>query len=158
MPPLLSSGIALLAAIATLVITAVSTYTLAASALGVFFLLVGLVRGSTEIYTLGTVLLVVAIILAGMLGMAPLFLLTAAFFALIAWDVGQNGFSIADEVGSGVSTLRIEMVHAVSSSVVFAAGSSVGYAVFLTMTGRQPVLALVALLVGVVALLLALQR
>lgn len=152
MPPVLSSGIALLAGLDVLVVTAVSVHTLAASVLGVVLLAVGLLHGSSSVFTLGTGALFGAIILAGLLGMAPVLLLAAAFLVVVAWDVGRNGFSIADEIGRGVSTLRIEIVHAVSSIVVLAVGSSVGYAVYLTVTGRQPVLALVALLVGVIAL------
>nr|WP_206537077.1 hypothetical protein [Haloferax mucosum] len=156
-PPLVSSSVALLSATVALVLTAVSTYTLAAGALGAVVALVGFTRGSRGTHALGTALLAGSIVLAGMLGVAPRFLLAAACFALVSWDVGRNGFSIVAEVGSEAPTLRIELLHAVSSTVVFALGSSVGYAVFLTATGTQSVLALLALLVGSVALSIALQ-
>ncbi|SEL98346.1 DUF7519 family protein [Haloferax larsenii] len=157
MPPLLSSSIALVAAIGTAIVTAVSVYTVTASTLGVLILGAGLVRGSVNVYSAGTVLLVGAILFAGAVGMAPSFLLAASFLLLLSWNVGQNGFSIAREVGSDASTRRIELVHAISSSVVLAAGCSVGYAVFLSVTGSESVVALGALLVGVLALLSTLQ-
>lgn len=157
MPPKLSSALVLLAALGVLVITAVSVYTLTSAVIGVVLLAVSLLRRSANVFTLGTGALFGAVVLAGLLGMAPLFLLTASFLVLIVWDVGQNGFSIANELGRGGTTLRIEIVHAISSIVVFTAGSSVGYAVYLMMTGGQPVLALFALLVGIIALLIALH-
>lgn len=158
MPPVLSSTIVVVAALGVLVITAISVYPLAASALGMILLVLGLLRGSSDVFMLGAGALFSAIVLAGLLGMAPVLLLAAAFLAIVAWDVGHNGFSIADELGRDASTLRIELVHAVSSIVVFAVGSIVGYTVYLIVTGRQPVLALIALLIGVVALLIALQE
>lgn len=157
MPPKLSSAIVLLAALGVLFITAVSVFTVTVSIIGVVLTAVSLVRWSTRLFPLGVGALFGAILLAGLFGMAPVFLLTASFLVVVAWDVGQNGFSIAAEMGPGVSTLRIEIIHAVSSIVVLAAGSSVGYAVYLVMTGGQPVLALFALLVGIFTLLIALQ-
>ncbi len=155
--PLLSSAVVLVAAGGVVLITAVSAYTLVAGALGIVLLVTGVARGSSRMFTLGTAMLFVGIVIAGMLGMAPVFILLAAFLAAIAWEVGQNGFSIAEEVGHEAPTLRIELVHVVCSIVVLVAGVSVGYAVFLAATGGQPVLALVALLVGAVVLLVALQ-
>lgn len=157
MPPVLSSAIVLLAALGVLVITAVSVYTLIASIIGVVLLAVSLVRKSPSIFSLGMGALFGSILLAGLVGMAPMFLITASVLAVVAWNVGRNGFSIATEIGHGVSTLRIEIIHAISSIVVLAVGSSVGYAVYLVMTGGQPVLALLALLIGIIALLTALQ-
>ncbi|RDI69970.1 hypothetical protein DWB78_17235 [Halopelagius longus] len=146
-----------MATLGVLFITAVSVYPLGASITGIVLTAVSLVRGSTRLFSLGVGALFGAVLLAGLLGTAPVFLLAASFLLVVAWSVGRNGFSIAAELGRGVSTFRIEIIRAVSCIVVFAAGSSVGYAVFLGMTGRQPVLALFALLVGVVALLVALQ-
>lgn len=154
--PLLSSVVALVAAGGALLITAVSVYTLVAGAIGTVLLIVSVVRGSSRLFTIGTAMLFSGIVIAGMQGVAPMFLLLAAFLVMIAWEVGQNGFSIAEEVGHEVPTFRIELVHVVSSIVVLAVGVSVGYAVFLAATGGQPVLALVALLVGAVTLLIAL--
>lgn len=154
--PLLSSVVALLAAVSTLLITAVSVYTLVAGVVGIVLLVIGVVRGSSRIFTIGTAMLFVGVVIAGMVGMAPVFLLVAALLVATVWEVGQNGFSIAEEVGKEVPTLRIELVHLTSSIVVLVAGVSIGYAVFLTATGGQPAIALVALLVGVIVLLIAL--
>lgn len=154
--PLLSSVVTLLVAIFTLLITSVSIYTLVAGAVGIGLLLISVIRGSSRIFTIGIAMLFGGIVIAGMIGMAPMFLLVAAFLVAIVWDVGQNGFTIAEEVGKGVPTLRIELIHLISSIVVLVAGVSIGYAVFLTVSGGQPAIALVALLVGVVVLLIAL--
>lgn len=154
--PLLSSIITLVAAVGVLLITAVSVYTLVAGAIGIVLLVIGVVRGSSRLFTIGTAMLFGGVIIAGMLGMAPVFLVLAAFLVMITWDVGQNGFSIAEEVGHGIPTLRIELVHVVSSLIVFVIGVSIGYAVFLTATGGQPAIALIALLVGGIVLLIAL--
>jgi hypothetical protein len=154
--PVLSSVVTLLAAVGVLLVTAVSAYTLVVDTIGIVLLVISVVRGSSRIFTIGIAMLFGGIVIAGMLGVAPVFLLLAAFLGAIVWEVGQNGFSITREVGHGVPTLRIELVHLVSSVVVLVAGVSIGYAVFLTAMGGQPAIALIALLVGVVALLIAL--
>ncbi|KZN23914.1 hypothetical protein A4G99_13875 [Haladaptatus sp. R4] len=157
-PPLFSTVVALLAAFGVLLVTAVSVYTLIASVSGVVFLVVGLVRGSSEILTVGSAVLFGAVVVAGLLGIAPLFLLIAAFLTVISWDVGQNGLTITDEVGREVSTLRIEGIHLVSHVVVLTVGATIGYVAFRSATGGYPVFALIALLVGVIALLITLQE
>lgn len=154
--PLLSSVVVLLAAVGVLLVTAVSVYTLVVDIIGVVLLFIGVVRGSTRAFTIGTAMLFGGIVIAGMMGVAPLYYLLAAFLVATVWNVGQNGFSIAREVGHGVPTRRIELIHLIGSVVVLVAGVSIGYAVFLTATGGQPAIALVALLVGVIALLTAL--
>jgi len=156
-PPVVSSVTVLFAALGVSVVTAVSVYTLSASVLGGILLVVSLLRGSRGVFTLGAGSLFAAVVLAGLLGVAPIYLLAAALLVVVAWNVGHNGFSLADEVGRGASTARVELVHAVSSVVVLAVGASTGYGVYLTVVGGQPVLALAALLVGAVALLVALQ-
>ncbi|WP_423743338.1 hypothetical protein V5735_09725 (plasmid) [Haladaptatus sp. SPP-AMP-3] len=157
-PPLSSSAVTLLSALGVLFLTAVSAYTLVAAVFGLLFLLVGLVRGSSGVFSLGIALLFVAVVVAGLLGMSPLFLLVAGFFTVLAWDVGHTGFGINEEMGRGVSTLRIELVRSASGLVVLSVGAVIGYAVFRTATGEQSLLALVALLVGALALLVALQE
>lgn len=153
---LLSSVVALVAAVGVLLITVVSVHTLVAGATGIVVLLIGVARGSSRLFTLGTAILFSGIVIAGMLGMAPVFLLLAAFLVMIVWEVGQNGFNIAEEVGQEAPTIRIELIHVVSSIVVLGIGMSVGYAVFLATTGGQSAIALIALLVGVIAVLIAL--
>ncbi|WP_455583668.1 DUF7519 family protein [Halogeometricum borinquense] len=148
---------ALSAGASAVFVTAVSPYVLALGILGLVLLAVGLFRASPKTFAVGTGLLFVGVVVAGILGMASVYLLLAAFLVVIAWTVGQNGFSIGAEVGTDAPTLRIELVHLVSSMAILVVGASVGFGVFLTATGGQPVLALVALLVGVVALLVGLR-
>lgn len=155
--PLPSSVVSLAAAVAASVVTAVSAYALAASVAGLVLLGVGVVRASSRAFTAGTGLLFAAVVVAGMLGMAPVYLLVAAFFVLSSWEAGQYGFGVAAEVGHDAPTRRIELVHLLGSTVVLVAGASVGFGAFLATTGGKPALALLALLVGTVAFLVALR-
>ncbi len=156
-PPLRSSGGALAAAIGAAVITAVSVPALAMGALGVLSLAGALTFGVESAYAPGIALLAGSVVLAGVLGLKPPFLLAAAFLVLLAWDVGKHGFGIAREVGREPSTFRIEAVHGLSSALVYAAGATLGYGIYAGVTGGRSVVALLALLVGSVALLFALR-
>lgn len=156
-PPLRSSGGALAAAIGAAVITAVSVPALAMGALGVLSLAGALTFGVESAYAPGIALLAGSVVLAGVLGLTPPFLLAAAFLVLLAWDVGKHGFGIAREVGREPSTFRIEAVHGLSSALVYAAGATLGYGIYAGVTGGRSVVALLALLVGSVALLFALR-
>ena len=155
--PLVSAGLSLGAGVGALVVVAVSLSTLACGFLGVCLLAAGLAQRSQLLFDVGAVALVSSLIFASFAGLPSSLILLAAFFTVAAWDIGRNAFSIASEIGTTVSTVRIELVHAISSIVVFAAGSSIGYAVFVGKFGQQSVLALAALLIGVFTLLIALQ-
>lgn len=156
-PPTLSIAAALIAAVGSALLTAVSVHSLAAGVVGVVSLAVGLRRGSPSAFTVGAVALFAGVLVAGVLGASPELLLLAAFLTVIAWETGRNGFGIAAEVGRDAPTLRVETLHLVSRIVVLTVGMSVGYAVFRGVTGGRSVLAVVALLVGAVALLVSVQ-
>lgn len=155
--PWVSAGISLASGIGALVVIAVSVPTLAGGVLGVCLLAVGLYRRSHLLVDGGGVALVGGLVFASFVGMTPSLVLLAAVLTVVAWDVSRNALGIAAEVGNSSSTTRIELVHAISSIVVFAAGSSISYAVFVGTLGQESVPALAALLIGVFALLIALR-
>ncbi|WP_229774112.1 DUF7519 family protein [Halocalculus aciditolerans] len=153
----MSAGISLAAAIVVPLVIAVSLPTLVGGVLGVCLLAAGLSRQSRLLVDSGGVVFVGGLVFASLAGVAPSLVLTAAVLTMVAWDVGRNALGIAAEVGDSPATTRIELVHAISSIVVFAAGSGIGYAVFVSTLGQGSVWALAALLVGVFALLIALR-
>lgn len=154
--PTPSGVLSLAAATAGVVVVAVSPYTLAAGVLGLALVAVGLGRRSGRAFSAGAACLFAAVVVTGALGMAPSFVLLAASLVAVSWSVGRNGLTIAAEVGADTPTLRVEAVHAVGTVALLAVGASVGFGVFLVATGGHSALALVALLVGVVALLVGL--
>lgn len=155
--PLLSGGVALLATVGAALVVAVTTYSILAGVVGTILVVLGLVRGSVRLLTAGAASLFVGVLVAGTLGLQPAFLLSGAFLAAMAWDAGRMALSIAEEVGRGVSTLRIEAIRLLSSTVILVAGGSLGYVVYRGVEGGSSALALVALLSGVTAILAALR-
>lgn len=135
--------------------------TLLPGILGLWVLVVALVPiragWSRRLVTLGTGLLFVGILMAGVLRVAssPI-LVVAAAATILAWDAADNAVSLGHQVGAnkGTATARAEVAHLGASSAVGvgAAGIVVGLA-WLGVDGL-PFAALIALLVA--GLLLAL--
>lgn len=146
---------AALAAVGSFLVTAVSAYAAVAGAVGVAAVVAGLSAGSRPVFSVGVAVLFGGVVAAGVVGLPPAFLLLAAFLTVVAWDAGRTGFGIAAEIGRETPTRRIEVVQLASSAVALVAGASVGYAVFRSTTSGGPVVALVALLVGVGFLLIS---
>lgn len=155
--PYLSTGAALLTAAGAALLVSVSIHAIVAGAVGVLVMTVGLVRWSPRLLTVGATSLFGSLLVAGVLGMAPEYLLGAAFLTAMAWDAGLLAVGLAEEVGRDVSTLRVEVVRLSSSAVVLAVGGASGYLVFRHVSGNHPMLALVALLFGAIMILAALQ-
>ncbi|WP_188879292.1 DUF7519 family protein [Halarchaeum nitratireducens] len=152
----MSAGVSLITGLGALVVIAVSIPTLVGGVLGVCLLAAGFFRQSRLLVDGGGAAFVGGLMFAGLAGMAPSLVLIAAVLTVIAWDVGRTALGIAAEVSDPSATIRIELVHAVSSIVVFTAGATIGYAVFVRTLGQGSVWALAALLAGAFALLIAL--
>lgn len=171
-PPRLSGIVALLAGVSSLLGSAVGGYgagvsgtaqtaLFAAGALGLVALAAGAFRGVRRYVTLGGVGLFAAVLVAGVgaRGLAPSPPLLLGFVgAAVAWDVGEHGVVVGEQLGRETDTARLVVVHAAASLVVGAFAAGLGYGVFAAATGGQPVSALVLLLVGLLALVAAVRR
>jgi hypothetical protein len=128
------------------------------AAIGLAVLGVGLVRASRAVVTAGAGLLFVGVLLSGASGAGAEPLLIGTIGAIVAWDVGENGIGIGQQLGRAADTRRAELVHAASSLVVGAVTAGLGYGVYRGAASGQPLTALVFLLVGAVVLVSALGR
>jgi hypothetical protein len=135
-----------------------------ASAAGLPFAAVGLVGTAVGLFgasrawlARGGTLAVAGVLVAGARGAAPEPLLVGLLGAVLAWDVGEHGLGLGEQLGREADTARVEVVHAAASLAVGAGATVVGYGTFLAASGGQPVAALVFLLVGVVGLAAALR-
>lgn len=157
-PSLLSLSVSLLAATASLAAGATTASAgLPVAALGVVVLAVGLFRGSRRLVTAGGVFLFAALLLAGAAGASPAALVLGVLFAVLAWDVGEHGIVVGEQLGREADTTRVELAHAAVTLAVGATATAVGYGLYRAAAGGQPVTALVFLLLGLVALVAALR-
>lgn len=117
----------------------------------------GVARGSRRVVTVGALVSLVGIFLAGAFGVPP----TASLFALagtvLAWDIGQHGIGVGQQLGRAADTRRLELVHAGTSTLVVAGTAGIGYLVFTVGVSGQSRGALALLLVAGAALTLALS-
>lgn len=130
---------------------------LAVGLLGTAILAVALARGSHRTVSVAGAALAVAVLLAGAGADSPEPVLAAAVAAVMAWDLGTNAVTVGEQLGRETRTARLEAFHAAASLGVGALVVGVGYGVYLTATGGQPVAALLFLLAGTVALVGALR-
>lgn len=129
----------------------------AAAATGVVFVAAGGATGYRRALSVGTAILFVGVLLAGVSGASPAASLAGMGATVFAWDVADHGLDLGARMGRGADTLRNELVHAGGSLAVAAVGGGVGLGISLAVVGGQPVTAIAFLLVGVVLLAAALS-
>lgn len=140
----------LLSIAGALLTVVVSAATLPAAALGLAGLVllpIGVQRGSRLVHRLGSAALFSAVVIAGAAGLAPLAMLVAAGAAVVAWDAGEQGIGLGEQLGRAAATTRVQVVHTGATVAVGALVGVVGYAVYDVATAGQPTTA-IALLVG----------
>lgn len=130
---------------------------LAAGSFGLLLLLVGLVRGANASVSVGAFGLFGGAVIAGAQGAPILPVLVGVTFAVLAWDVGGNAISVGAQLGREADTVRVEAVHATASVVVGVVVAGVGFGLYRTATGGQPIAALVFLVLAAVLLVEALS-
>ncbi|WP_228546212.1 DUF7519 family protein [Halegenticoccus tardaugens] len=157
-PAHLSSSLALLAALASVLASGVaSVAALAPGAFGIVATAIGVGRGSRRALLVGCGALILGVLAAGVEGGGPEPLLVGTLGAVLAWDVGENGIGLGEQLGRSAETTRAELVHAAASLLVGSFAATVGYGAYAAAAGGQPVAALVFLLVGAIALVSALR-
>ena len=149
-----AAGFALLSIAAT----AVSVPNAAAvSGAGLLVLAAGLATASRRLVTNGSAVLLIGVLYAGYTGAAPLLVLVGGLMGVLAWDAASNAVSIGEQLGKETDTMRAEVLHVVSSFLVGTLAVAVGYAVYLSAAGQQPIAAVFLLVVGAIALVNALR-
>ncbi len=124
---------------------------------GFALLAIGLLRGSNANVTGGAFGLFVAAILAGA-GAGPVGpVLISVITAVLAWDYGGTAIGLGNQLGTEANTARLEAVHMGGSALVGTVTAGVGYGLYWTGSGGQPVTALVFLVLAAVFLALALR-
>lgn len=131
---------------------------LAVGAAGLPILALGAVRGDGRAVTAGAGIQGVAAAWAGLAGAGPEPLLASLAGTVVAWDVGHLGVGLGEQLGREARSRRLVAVHAAASVAVGAVTAGLGYAVFLSAGGGQPVAAVVFLLAGALAIAHALRR
>jgi hypothetical protein len=155
--PLGGSVSTVAATLATLAVATASPTAAGVAAVGVVLFAAALVRGSRRFVAGGAALLGVAVLYAGVVGSGVSALVVALWLGVVAWDVGEHAIGVGEQLGRGADSRRVELVHLAGSTFVGALGTAVGYGAYRASTGGQPVVALVFLLLGVVALVAALR-
>lgn len=157
-PARTSAGLAVLAVLLAVgTLGAVADFTLFAGVPGALVLGTGVVRRSRSWVSYGTVLVLVAVTVAGIAGVPATVLVPATLCALVAWDAGSYGIALGEHLGRSADTARAELAHSALTVAVGATGALIGFGAYASATGGQPVLAVLLLFAGAVALVAAIR-
>lgn len=85
-------------------------------------------------------------------------LLGSMAFAIISWDVGENGISLGDQLGDVASTRSVELTHALGSIAIGIVGVALGAIIFTIGMDGVPLVGLLALLLSAIILTVALYN
>lgn len=146
------------AAVATAALATVSTSAAAIAGLGIILAAAAMVRGERGLLLGATGVLGLGMLFGGFAGGGPAALLTAGVGVVLTWDIGEHAIGIGEQLGRETEAKRIETVHTVAGIVVGAVGVTISLGVYQAATGGQPIVALVFLLIGAVALVSALRE
>lgn len=157
-PAVVSTSLAVLAGMCSALAVALGSVTgLALAGPGLLALAVGLLTGGRRTLGAGGTLLVGGVLLAGSQGAGAEPLLFGLLTAVLAWDIGEHGIGVGEQLGREADTTRVELVHAGASTFVGVVSAGIGYGAYFGATGGQPVTALVFLLLGAVILVSVLR-
>jgi hypothetical protein len=157
-PAVVSTSLSMLAGMCSALSVALGSVSgLALAGPGLLAVGVGLLTGGRRTLGAGGTLLVGGVLFAGVQGAGPETLLFGLLTAVLAWDVGEHGIGVGEQLGREADTTRLELVHAGASTFVGVVAAGVGYGAYLGATGGQPVTALVFLLLGAVMLVSVLR-
>jgi len=116
----------------------------------------GLFFGRSGAVTAGLVVLLSAVLAAGVAGASTLRLLSSVAATVFAWDVGRNAIHVGNQLGRDAETVEIELVHAAGTLVVASFAGALGYWLFV-LPVAAPSVALLALLIAGTLLAVALE-
>lgn len=124
---------------------------------GGFVLAVGVALDRLGVRDAGLVAMLAGPVLGGLAAPAVVPPLVATVAIVLARDTADNAIDVGAQLGAHARTRRAEAVHATGTLVVGLAGAAAGFLVYALAGGGRPVTALVVLLAGAFALLLAIR-
>ncbi|MFC7234485.1 DUF7519 family protein [Halosegnis marinus] len=146
--PDLARAATLSAALVAAAALAVVPVAAAVGFLGAVLVAVALSRRSGTLLDAGVGALVVGVLVAGAAGASVEPLLVATAAALVAYDTGETGLSVAEQLGLGARTGRLVAARAATSVGVLALATGAAYAVYRFSAGAPSTAAVTLLLVG----------
>lgn len=109
--------------------------------------------GSRGLLKLGTALVAVGVLAAGLFATVPLATLLACGAAtVVAWDLGEGAVNVGEQLGRGAETRRLEAVHGAGSVLVGGVAVVAGTVVADVGSSGLPLPALALLLASVLLL------
>jgi hypothetical protein len=120
----------------------------AVAVLGLLVVVFGVVRGSHPSVSLGAAATIGGVLYAGLAGTPAPVVLFGVGASVVAWDLAGFSIDLGDQLGSEARTRRLEVVHATASVGVATVTAGLGYGVYTTATGGQPMAALLLLLLA----------
>ncbi|MFC6975405.1 hypothetical protein ACFQL1_13290 [Halomicroarcula sp. GCM10025709] len=156
-PPRLSLGLGAVATLAVFVLVAPAPAPLGIATLGTLLGVLGIVRDQDVLCSLGGIGLFGSVLLAGTAEHSAVWLLGASIPVVLAWATARYACRLGRQVGHGVPTHRVELVHAVSTLAILVGGGGVGYLAYHGAVTSTSPLALGLLLLAAVAFTVALR-
>lgn len=98
------------------------------------------------------------VVVAALSGAGAVPVVFGSVAAVVAWDSATNSVTLAEQVGRGADTARVETLHALFSAAVGVAGGGLAFVLFRVGPTRQPVTTLFVLLLAAAVLVVALNR
>lgn len=158
-PPTLAGSLATIAALVAVVFTTPGGPTaLGLAALGVPVLAVGAFRGRRLFVSFGGLLLAGGAILGGVVGTPVASVLAGMAAAFVAWDVGEHGTGLGEQVGNAARSRHAVVAHAAGSTLVAAVTTLGGVGLYSASPSGRPFSALLLLVLGAVILAVALTE
>lgn len=134
-----------------------STPALAAGAVGVLGMAIGLTKRERRVAALSAVVLLASVLAAGAFSAPPERVLPATATALLSWQFGVGAFAMADELRGGTAE-HAEALHVATATGVGILATGVAYELYRVLEFGISPLGVMLLLVAVVALGVALRE
>lgn len=123
---------------------------LAIAAIGLSLIGFSLLVARQRLLDLGALVLFAGIALGAIRGAAVLWVLLGTIAGVLAWDAGGTAMSMGRQLGREASTVRAELMRTVVGAGVGLVAVGIGYVMYRTASGGQPVGALVVMLLAIV--------
>jgi len=157
-PTRASVALTVVPAVVAVVASAVTLPSAAAAFLGLVLLPIGVQRGSRLLHRLGAAGLFAGVLLAGAAGSPPITMLVGAGAAVVAWDAGEHGIGLGQQLGTAAAMSRAQFAHTGATAVVGVVVAAVGYGVFRVASAGQPTTAVVLLVFAALLFTFLLDR
>lgn len=144
------------AAVAILALVPAGPVPVLVALVGAAFLASGHRRDRWAHVTAGGVVLVGALVIAGLLGLADGLVLLATVGAVLAWDAVENALGLRSQLGPDADTRRAELIHLGATASVTAGLAGIVYFASLLGRGRIPAVTGIALVGGAILIALGL--